>query len=123
MNLSAIEIKILRECLDDYVSIWNVMKLIYPGIPAANSIPEWIVRDAFNAINNLLRRRLIVAGKLDAKNKEKEFTVIDQSIEETIKHIEERQKEYNSTPLSFGFAYWFQLTEEGEELARGLDLN
>ncbi|MBL8091503.1 MAG: hypothetical protein KF758_14235 [Anaerolineales bacterium] len=117
MFLSNTEKKILLECEDDYVSLWNAMKLINRNLPTDAPIPEWIISETLNSLYNLLSKKLITAGKLESKSKDKKNQFIDLQLspDEIISLIKEAKEEFNFSPLNYGFVCWFHITKTGRE--------
>lgn len=114
MNFSDLEKKILLDCVDDYISMWNIIRMQDLKISKDKPVSEAIVQNSLLAIRNLLQMELIAAGHLE-KGK---FRNSSLSPEEVTQRIKDEIKKFENTPLYYGFVFWFSVTQKGEELAK-----
>jgi hypothetical protein len=117
MYLSELEVKILLDCNDDYVSVWNIMRKQNLQLSTDEPIPESIIRNGFAAIYNLLKMDLIIAGHFEGGK----FTVSSLSADEVIKRLADEKMKFESTPLFYVFIYWFDLTKLGKDIVQEID--
>jgi hypothetical protein len=116
MNLNDLEKKILLDCTDDYISVWNTIRMQNLQITTDQPVSQRIIGNSLSAIRNLLQMELIVAGHPEKGA----FRISNLSCEEVMKRIEDEINKFEKSPLHYGFVFWFDITKKGEGIAKNI---
>ena len=116
-NIKKTKMEFLRECYDDYVGLWSLIRRI--KLQTKNEDPKSVRDMTISLIAEFLRQGFIKAGIPRISG---EFEEWELSPEKTIERIQEEWDKLGAEP-NMGDIVWFTTTEAGDTEVNAVQLN
>lgn len=122
MDHKSLRQRVLLYGLDEYFGLWNIIFFVNGGVGYGRArLPQWVQEQALQIIKELADDNLIVAG-FPSSATESGFEALEIEPDQLVSWVKSEWDQLEYTP-SIGDIVWFNLTPEGERIAKELEQN